>query len=149
MARLVLINGAPGSGKSTLTQMYAETHSLTLALDIDVVRAMLGCWLDQLTQAGLTLTDPVEASTRNYTRGPFAFSIAGRFAEVCLATVTDPMLPGLPLIGADNQVENSTDVLEHSRHCCRFASSYTPWRLEVKASRFGELLSLVGAMKTW
>lgn len=53
MARLVLINGAPGSGKSTLAQRYADAHPLTLALDIDVVRAMLGCWLDQPTQAGL------------------------------------------------------------------------------------------------
>ncbi|MDQ2883547.1 MAG: ATP-binding protein [Actinomycetota bacterium] len=53
MARLVLINGAPGSGKSTLARMYAEAHPLTLALDIDVVRAMLGRWLDHPTDAGL------------------------------------------------------------------------------------------------
>lgn len=44
MARLVLINGAPASGKSTLAQMYVDEHPLTLALDIDVVRAMLGRW---------------------------------------------------------------------------------------------------------
>lgn len=53
MARLVLINGAPGSGKSTLARRYAEEHSLTLVLDIDVVRAMLGRWLDEPGQAGL------------------------------------------------------------------------------------------------
>jgi predicted kinase len=46
MARLVLINGAPGSGKSTLARMYVDQHPLVLALDIDVVRAMLGRWLD-------------------------------------------------------------------------------------------------------
>lgn len=51
--RLVLINGAPGSGKSTLAARYVEEHPLTLALDIDVVRSMLGGWLDQPTQAGL------------------------------------------------------------------------------------------------
>lgn len=53
MARLILINGAPGSGKSTLAQMYVDEHSLALALDIDVVRAMLGCWLDHPVEAGL------------------------------------------------------------------------------------------------
>lgn len=53
MARLVLINGAPGSGKSTLARRYADAHPLTLALDIDVVRAMLGRWLDHPTEAGL------------------------------------------------------------------------------------------------
>ena len=43
MPHLVLINGAPASGKSTLARMYADEHPLTLALDIDVLRAMLGC----------------------------------------------------------------------------------------------------------
>jgi adenylate kinase family enzyme len=32
MARLVLINGAPGGGKSTLARRYAEEHPLTLVL---------------------------------------------------------------------------------------------------------------------
>lgn len=49
----MLINGAPGSGKSTLARRYADAHPLTLALDIDVVRVMLGGWLDQPTEAGL------------------------------------------------------------------------------------------------
>lgn len=53
MARLVLINGAPGSGKSTLARMYVDQHPLVLALDIDVVRAMLGRWLDDPIEAGL------------------------------------------------------------------------------------------------
>jgi predicted kinase len=49
-----LINGAPGAGKSTLAQRYADEHALVLVLDIDVVRGMLGRWLDQPTEAGLT-----------------------------------------------------------------------------------------------
>ena len=53
MARLVLINGAPGSGKSTLARWYVDEHPLALALDIDVVRAMLGRWLDHPLEAGL------------------------------------------------------------------------------------------------
>ncbi len=53
MSRLVLLNGAPGTGKSTLARLYADRHPLTLALDVDVVRSMLGAWLDQPTEAGL------------------------------------------------------------------------------------------------
>lgn len=53
MARLILINGAPASGKSTLAQMYVDEHPLALALDIDVVRSMLGRWLDHPVEAGL------------------------------------------------------------------------------------------------
>jgi len=53
VARLVLINGAPGSGKSTLARMYVEEHPLALALDVDVVRGMLGGWLDRPVEAGL------------------------------------------------------------------------------------------------
>jgi chloramphenicol 3-O-phosphotransferase len=42
---LVLLNGAPSTGKSTLARLYAERHPLTLALDLDLLRAMLGGWL--------------------------------------------------------------------------------------------------------
>ena len=52
VARLLLINGAPGSGKSTLARRYVADHPLALALDIDVVRAMLGRWMDLPWDAG-------------------------------------------------------------------------------------------------
>jgi predicted kinase len=51
--RLVLVNGLPGTGKSTLARRYADRHPLTLTLDLDVVRAMLGAWMDDPTDAGL------------------------------------------------------------------------------------------------
>ena len=52
-ARLILLNGPPGIGKSTLAQRFADEHPLTLALDLDVVRGMLGRWRDQPIEAGL------------------------------------------------------------------------------------------------
>lgn len=53
MPRLVLLNGLPASGKSTLAARYVERHPLTLRLDLDVVRGMLGEWFERATEAGL------------------------------------------------------------------------------------------------
>jgi predicted kinase len=53
MPRLILLNGLPGSGKSTLAARYATDHPLTLALDIDDLRRMLGGWLERPREAGL------------------------------------------------------------------------------------------------
>ena len=60
----MLLNGAPGSGKSTLARRYAEDHPLTLVLDIDQVRGMLGRWLDQPTDAGVLARDLAVAMAR-------------------------------------------------------------------------------------
>jgi predicted kinase len=41
---LLLINGAPAVGKSTLAQRYADQHPLALIVDIDSIRTRLGQW---------------------------------------------------------------------------------------------------------
>ena len=41
---LLVINGAPGVGKSALAERYARDHALTLVLDIDELRRCLGQW---------------------------------------------------------------------------------------------------------
>jgi len=51
--RLILLNGPPASGKSTLARCFAADHPLTLVLDVDLVRGLLGGWLDQPQEAGL------------------------------------------------------------------------------------------------
>lgn len=50
--RMVLINGAPGSGKSTVARQLCVSHPLALCLDIDVVRGQLGGWLADPGEAG-------------------------------------------------------------------------------------------------
>lgn len=52
MARLILLNGAPGTGKSTLARRYAADRPLTLALDIDLLRSLLGGWRQHPGDAG-------------------------------------------------------------------------------------------------
>ncbi|MGO8957925.1 MAG: AAA family ATPase [Streptosporangiaceae bacterium] len=53
MPSLILLNGPPAAGKSTLAQRYADEHPLTLNLDIDRIRGMLGQWRGNLPQSGL------------------------------------------------------------------------------------------------
>jgi predicted kinase len=50
--RLVLLNGPPAVGKSTLARRYADEHPLTLVLEIDLVRGLLGAWLDDPQRSG-------------------------------------------------------------------------------------------------
>lgn len=52
-ARLVLINGAPGSGKSTIAQALAQDRSMTLALNIDGLKHSLGRWDEDPSASGL------------------------------------------------------------------------------------------------
>lgn len=51
-ARLILVNGAPGSGKSTIAQALAQCTALALALDIDAIKHALGHWEDDPAASG-------------------------------------------------------------------------------------------------
>jgi predicted kinase len=51
--RLIVINGPPGCGKSTLAARFVADHPLAANLDVDRIRAMIGRWQDDLTASGL------------------------------------------------------------------------------------------------
>jgi len=53
VARLVLINGAPGVGKSTLAAALAHDRALTLPLDVDAIKHSLGRWAEDPSASGL------------------------------------------------------------------------------------------------
>ena len=66
MPRLIVLNGPPGIGKSTLARRYAADHPLALALDLDSVRRLLGRWSDEPTRAGLLARELTLAMARTH-----------------------------------------------------------------------------------
>lgn len=49
--KLILINGNPGMGKSTLAERYANEHPLTLNLDVDRIWHMMSEWQTMLSES--------------------------------------------------------------------------------------------------
>jgi predicted kinase len=66
MPRLVILNGPPAAGKSTLARLYVENHPLALNLDIDRIRDLLGCWQDTPGEAGLSARAIALAAARTH-----------------------------------------------------------------------------------
>lgn len=53
MVDLIVLNGPPGVGKSTIAARYTADNPLALNLDIDLLRRQLGGWTERPTEAGL------------------------------------------------------------------------------------------------
>ena len=110
MAVLVLLNGPPASGKSTIAQRFVDSRPLSLNLDIDVVRGMLGGWLDDPSTAGLT-----------------ARSLALVMAEAHLAAGRDVIVP--QFLGRTDFIEQLAGVANRS------AASFVETALWIDRSR--------------
>lgn len=61
---LVLLNGPPASGKSTLAARWVEERPLALNLDLDRLWTMLGGWAADLTATGLAARELALAMAR-------------------------------------------------------------------------------------
>ena len=62
MPTLILVNGPPGCGKSTIAARYVADHPLALALDVDDVRSRIGGWRERPEEAGLLARNAVLAA---------------------------------------------------------------------------------------
>lgn len=49
--KLILLNGNPGMGKTTIAERYVDEHPLTLNLDVDRVWHMMGQWQSELEES--------------------------------------------------------------------------------------------------
>lgn len=69
MPRLIVLNGPPGIGKSTLAQRFVEDHPLTLAVEQDVVRHLLGGWAAREAESGQLARELCLAMARTHLLG--------------------------------------------------------------------------------
>lgn len=68
MTRLLHLNGPPGIGKSTLAGRYVGEHPGVLNCDIDVLRTLVGGWMDDFVGAGRRIRDSALAMITAYLR---------------------------------------------------------------------------------
>jgi predicted kinase len=76
MARLLVLNGPPAVGKSTLAARYVEDHPLALRLDIDDLRDALGRWRDDPDTAGRRARALASAMARDHLRAGYDVVVA-------------------------------------------------------------------------
>ncbi|MGI8664683.1 MAG: AAA family ATPase [Jatrophihabitans sp.] len=61
MPRLILLNGPPAAGKSTLARRWVDDHPLALNLDLDQLWLSLGRWRDDPHATGLAARELAQA----------------------------------------------------------------------------------------
>ena len=66
MPNLLLLNGPPGSGKSTMARMFVAAHPLALNLDVDLIRRLIGGWRDEPERSGRLARDVALAAASTH-----------------------------------------------------------------------------------
>lgn len=66
---LLLLNGPPGIGKSTVAKGLISGRLLSLCLDIDMLRRSLGQWMDHPERSGALARDLALAAAERHLKG--------------------------------------------------------------------------------
>lgn len=82
MARLVLLNGPPGIGKSTLSALYVDRNPGTLNLDVDTLHHLIGGWQDEETDTWPVVWSLVRAMAATHLDGGRDVVLPQYFAKV-------------------------------------------------------------------
>ncbi|MFI5606158.1 AAA family ATPase [Amycolatopsis sp. NPDC051903] len=64
--RLIVLNGPPAIGKSTVAERFAEEHPPTLNLDVDRVRSLVGGWRERPRESGVAARELALAAAREH-----------------------------------------------------------------------------------
>jgi predicted kinase len=104
MPRLIVLNGPPGIGKSTVARRYVEDHPLALSVEQDIVRALLGGWRTRETESGVLARELCLAMARTHLR-------AGRDVVVPQFVANPEYLDRLAELGREERAEHTELVL--------------------------------------
>jgi predicted kinase len=104
---LLVINGAPGVGKSALAERYARDHALALVLDIDELRRHLGQWeTDDASKAvarDLALALVTDHLARGYDVVVPQFLGRREFAEALRRAAAEAAVPFVEVVLIDDE----------------------------------------------
>lgn len=129
---LVLLNGPPASGKSTIAALLVAARPLALNLDVDAVRGALGAWSEQPHESGLAARRLALAMcTAHLTAGhdvvvpqlvardtfvleleAVAAQVGARFVEVALMVDREEMLRAFAARSAAPENQQHLDAVE-------------------------------------
>ena len=112
------LDGAPAVLPAMERALIADTHETREAALVDVYEATARRHNDA------RLTARVDPTVRTYHDRPFRVLLSDRFVDACLATISDPWLTTLPLVGCIDQVVDSTDVLQYPELAARLRAVY-------------------------
>ncbi len=114
------------SGLDLNRAFYAEVVGPIVARDpVARERALAALFEAAAAEHNATMvSDPVDPTVRPYHSREFQVLLADRFADACIARVSDPWLRTLPLIGSVDQFVDSTDVLQYPDRVNRLATFY-------------------------
>ncbi len=127
-ARLIVLNGPPASGKSTLARRYADEHPLALRLDIDELRDWLSAWSTDLHAAGLRARDLAVAMAEDHLRSGHEVAVAQLFGR---PDHLDRLVAAATGVGAD--VAEVVLVADRAGTRARFVERGGPRLAEVEA----------------
>jgi hypothetical protein len=113
----------PGAS-ALLSHFEAATAATTFAAREEPLVAAYETLASMHNDTGLT--EVVDPTARDFYTRPFRVIDAGRFVEACQATIADPWLRALPLVGSIDQFVDSTDVVSHADIARRLHTIYDP-----------------------
>jgi predicted kinase len=153
---LILLNGPPACGKSTLARRYVEDHPLALNLDIDCVRSLIGGWRDDPLAAGMLARDIALSAARVHSASGHDVVVPqflGRmaFIEQLERVAGDAGATFHEVVLLDSRENARRRFVE--RHRAASASSHAEareiaWRLvspEELSTMYDRLMSVIGA----
>jgi predicted kinase len=109
--RLIVLNGPPAVGKSTIAQRFVDDHPLALTLELDRLRRMLGGWRADPLAAGRLARPLALAAARTHLEAGYDVVLPQYLGQVdflaqlaALAAATDATLHEVVLMASKDRI---------------------------------------------